>query len=369
VNAHRNRVAEMLLAAQRGPALCVAEVPRHDGRSIEVELHVREEIARGEKLVAIFAQDITDRFRTAAGLNLLVFSDPLTGLVNRALFADRLRQAALDARRDCRDFGLVKLDLDGFKAINDCHGHAIGDAVLQQVAQRMQACLRAGATVARLGGDAFAVLLVRLKQHADASAIVERLLDTIRQPIMLRDIRVTLSASAGIAVFPEHGNTVEHLLIAADTALYMAKHEGGGRYGWAGEGMAAGAAPLTIMWSVAHEVGVAEMDGQHARLAELLNQLAVALHNGQNHKAAFGEFVRFAAFHFAAEERLMALSHYPDAAVHSDLHKRLLADVSGLALEGEGVSASLILRYLQEWLFRHIDGADRALAAVLLAGP
>jgi diguanylate cyclase (GGDEF)-like protein/hemerythrin-like metal-binding protein/PAS domain S-box-containing protein len=367
VTAHRNRVADMLLAARHAPALCLAETRRNDGRPIEVELHAREEIAAGEKLCAIFAQDVTDRSRAAARLNLLAFSDPLTGLANRALFADRLRQATLDSRRDRRDFGLIMLDLDRFKAINDRHGHAIGDAVLQQVAQRMLGCVRTTETVARMGGDEFAVLLVHLKQRADASAIAHRLLDAIQQPIMLRDLRIPLSATAGIAVFPEHGSTVEHLLIAADTALYAAKHEGGGHYAWAGQGMPPGAAPPAILWSVAHEVGVPEIDSQHARLAELLNHLAVTLHNGQNHRAAFGEFVRYAAFHFAAEERLMALSHYADAADHCGMHQRLLADVSSLVLDGEAVSASLTLRYLQEWLFRHIDGPDRALAAVLLA--
>jgi hemerythrin len=96
--------------------------------------------------------------------------------------------------------------------------------------------------------------------------------------------------------------------------------------------------------------------------------LAAALHDGRNPRPAFGEFIRYAAHHFAAEERLMVHAAYPKAAEHRDTHQRLLADVSGLALEGEDVSASLILRYLQEWLFRHIDGADRELAAALLAG-
>ena len=110
------------------------------------------------------------------------------------------------------------------------------------------------------------------------------------------------------------------------------------------------------------------MDVQHARLAALLNELAATLHDGRNPRPAFGEFIRYAAHHFAAEERLMVDAAYAKAAAHRDTHQRLLADVSGLALEGEDVSASLILRYLQEWLFRHVDGADRELAAALLAG-
>ena len=212
----------------RAPAICVAEVLRDDLRLAEVELHARELVAGGETLCAIFAQDVTDRSRTAARLSLLAFSDPLTGLANRALFADRLRQAALDARRDGRGFGLIVLDLDRFKSINDTHGHATGDAVLQEVAQRLLGCMRPAETIARLGGDEFGVLLPLLRQRADSASVTERLLAAIRQPIALGGLRLTASATAGIAVFPEHGNTVERLLVAADTALYSAKHEGVG---------------------------------------------------------------------------------------------------------------------------------------------
>ncbi len=366
--AHRNRVAAILRASRRAPAICVAEVLRDDRRMAEVELHARELIAGTETLCAIFAQDVTDRSRAAARLSLLAFSDPLTGLANRALFADRLRQAALDGRRDGHSFAVIVLDLDRFKSINDSHGHAAGDAVLQQVAQRLLGCMRTSETVARLGGDEFAIVLPLLKQRADSASVTERLLCAIRQPIAIGDLHLTLSATAGVAVFPEHGITVERLLVAADTALYTAKHEGGGQCAWASQHMPADLSPPAIVWSVAHEVGVPEMDTQHARLAALLNELAAALHDGRNPRLPFGEFIRYAAHHFAAEERLMVHAGYAKAAEHRDTHQRLLADVSGLALEGEDVSASLILRYLQEWLFRHIDGADRELAAALLAG-
>ena len=364
---HRNRIATVLRDANRTQAICVAEALRDDRRLVEVELRARELTSDGEVLCAIFAQDVTDRSRASARLNLLAFSDPLTGLANRALFADRLRQAALGARRDDRRFALLILDLDGFKSVNDCHGHAAGDAVLQHVAQRLQGCLRTAETIARLGGDEFAVLLPGIKQRGDAAHVAERLLAAIRQPLPVAEARLNLSATAGIALFPDHGATVEHLLVAADTALYAAKREGGARCAWASQGKPTDATPAAIVWSVAHEVGVAEMDSQHARLAALLNTLATVLRNGEDHKEAFGEFVRYAAFHFGSEERLMAQSHYAKAAEHRDLHQRLLADVSALALAGDGVSTGLILRYLPEWLFRHVDGPDRELAAALLS--
>lgn len=364
---HRDRVVEVLRTAGRTQAICVAEALRNDGRIVEVEFRARALMVGGESLCAIFAQDVTDRSHAAARLDLLGFSDPLTGLVNRALFADRLRQAAFDGYRDGSSFALLLLDLDRFKTVNDRHGQATGDAVLRHVAQRLLAGLRTTEIVARLGGDDFAVLVPGLKQRSNAATVAERLLAAIRQPMVVGDLRLMLCATAGIAVFPEHGNTVEHLLVAAGTALYRAKREGGGRCAWAPQSMPDDAAPPGIVWSVAHEVGVPEMDAQHARMAELLNVLATVLHNGQDHKTAFGEFIRYAAFHFASEERLMAQSTYACAAEHRDMHQRLLADIFALALESEGISASLILRYLQEWLFRHVDGTDRGLAAVLLA--
>jgi hemerythrin-like metal-binding protein len=119
------------------------------------------------------------------------------------------------------------------------------------------------------------------------------------------------------------------------------------------------------MWSVAHEVGVREIDEQHAWLVSLLNDLAAALRNGEPHDAALKEVIRYTGFHFATEERLMRGSSYHGAAAHRDMHRRLLEDLRGLRLDGAKVSVSLIVRYLQEWLLRHVDGADRDLAAAL----
>jgi diguanylate cyclase (GGDEF)-like protein/hemerythrin-like metal-binding protein len=363
--AHHGRVAAMLHASGRWPAICIAETLRHDGRVVEVELCAREFVAGGEALRALFAQDVTDRSRVSAPVSLPGFSDPLTGLGNRPFFADRLRRAALASRREDGSFGLILLDLDGFRLVNDRYCRATGDAVLQQVAQRILGCLRAAETVARLGSDEFAVLIPGVKQPSDAAGVAERVLMAIRQPIAFGDRRLMLSATAGIAVFPEHGSAVEHLVAAAGKALGAAKRDGRGRSAWASARMPGDPTSSAILWSVAHEVGVPVMDAQHARMAGLLNALAAAFHDGRDHKAAFAEFTRYAAFHFASAERLMALTGYAGAAGHRDMHRQLLADVSRLAQQAEGIGASLIMPYLQEWLVRHLDGADRDLAAAL----
>jgi diguanylate cyclase (GGDEF)-like protein/hemerythrin-like metal-binding protein/PAS domain S-box-containing protein len=366
--AHRERIDAILRNDSGALPPCVAEAFRGDSTTFEVELQFEQLPHSGEALLAIFAQDVTDRFRAAKQLNLLAYSDPLTGLANRALFTDRLRQAALATRRTGQAFAVLMLDLDGFKQINDRHGHDAGDLVLQRIASRLLAGLRDSDTCARLGGDEFAVLLPTLKSAANATAVAERLTELARQPIDLGQFVVKVGASAGIAICPEHAGTIDLLLSAADGALYAAKRNGGDRVAWATTMSAADTAPAPLVWNVAHEVGVREIDEQHARLAALLNELAGALRNGQEHAAIFREIIRYTSFHFATEERLMHTCHYDGTATHHDMHRRLLDDLRSLRLEqGERVSVSLTLRYLQEWLLRHVDGADRDLAAALRA--
>ena len=360
---HKGRITDLLLDAVSGPAACIAELSRGDVSVAEIELRACL-LSGGQGLCAIVAQDVTDRSRAAARLGLLAFSDPLTGLANRALLYDRLRLAVLGARqKSSTGFAVIALDLDGFKPVNDRYGHAAGDVVLQHVALRLQVGLRATETIARLGGDEFAVLLDHLQRPTDAVAVTERVLAAIRRPILAGGHVVSVAASAGLACFPDHGRTVEQLLVAADTALYTAKRAGGGSYAWASQRLDAAPAPAQRPWSAVHDVGVPEMDAQHRGLAELLGALGEALYNGLDPRPRFREFVRAAARHFADEERLMVESNYADAAAHRGLHQRLLADVDGMVLEGEGISPSSILRYLHEWLFRHIDGPDREFAA------
>jgi diguanylate cyclase (GGDEF)-like protein/hemerythrin-like metal-binding protein len=365
--AHRALLEGALRADNEPPRACVAEAFRGDATTFEVELRFESVMFRGQSLLAVFAQDVTDRYRVEAQLNLLAYSDPLTGLGNRALFADRLRQAALTTRGTARSFAVLVLDLDFFKEINDRHGHDAGDLVLQRVAARLLAGLRDTDTIVRLGGDEFAVLLPGLTARADAMTAAERLTELATQSITFESVEVRLGASVGIAIYPEHATTVDQLLAAADRALYVAKRRGRGCAAWASPVSAANAAPVPLIWNVAHEVGVSEIDDQHARLVALLNELAAALRNGEEHEAALQEVICYTRFHFATEEQLMKQHCYEGSAAHRDMHRRLMDDLHGLRLDGPGVSVSLVVRYLQEWLLRHVDGADRDLAAAILA--
>ncbi|MEY2689671.1 MAG: hypothetical protein RL375_3870 [Pseudomonadota bacterium] len=153
--------------------------------------------------------------------------DPLTGLPNRRLLQDRLEQALARADRTGQALAVCVVDLDGFKPINDRHGHAVGDLMLETLARRMQACVRSHDTVSRSGGDEFIVLLDGLGHDQEHIAVLSRMRDHIAEPVSTGDGRtVAVTASMGVAVYPGDGRCVEDLLARADAAMYHAKQNG-----------------------------------------------------------------------------------------------------------------------------------------------
>ena len=153
----------------------------------------------------------------------LALYDALTGLANRRLFQDRAEQARLAARRDGGGFSLMLLDLDRFKEINDTLGHQAGDAVLEELAQRLRTVARASDTVARLGGDEFALVLLGARDGSSALFVADRIRRALDEPIALDGLSLQIETSIGIAVFPEHGEDIESLMRHADIALYASK--------------------------------------------------------------------------------------------------------------------------------------------------
>ncbi len=156
----------------------------------------------------------------------LAYHDALTGLPNRNLFLDHLRLAVALASREGRQVAILFLDLDRFKTINDSLGHASGDELLRTVADRLRACLRQGDTVARLGGDEFTVLLPEIAADHDAVRVAEKLLDRIRQPMLLQSREIVVTGSIGLSRFPQDGDSPEELVKKADVAMYQAKQVG-----------------------------------------------------------------------------------------------------------------------------------------------
>lgn len=159
-------------------------------------------------------------------LTILSHTDALTGMPNRSLFDDRLQQAIAKARRDKAHLALLFIDLDHFKEVNDTYGHTVGDRLLQEVAKRMISCVRESDTVARIGGDEFEVLLPDTEKVDDAMTVANKMREALAQPFDLDELRVHISSSIGIAVFPEHGSNPIELCKNADDALYSAKNQG-----------------------------------------------------------------------------------------------------------------------------------------------
>nr|WP_269106798.1 EAL domain-containing protein [Massilia sp. TS11] len=172
------------------------------------------------------ARDITERKRAEELISYQAYHDILTDLPNRILFKDRLGLAVIQAKRKQTELAVMFIDLDRFKLVNDTLGHVKGDELLQQVAARLKSVVRRGDTLARQGGDEFTVVLPELAQRADAELIADKFLESLQQPFALDGHEVHISASIGIAVYPDDGETIDELLRHADIAMYHVKGQG-----------------------------------------------------------------------------------------------------------------------------------------------
>jgi len=175
--------------------------------------------------VAVFS-DISQRKQAEERMRYLALHDALTGLPNRSLMSDRLNHCINVSRRDKTRFALLYFDLDKFKPVNDKLGHEVGDALLVAVAQRVQECVRESDTVARVGGDEFVALLPKLQDSGDAMRLAEKIRDALSQPFHVAGHVCDISASIGIALYPEHGEDEKQLTLIADAAMYQAKQNG-----------------------------------------------------------------------------------------------------------------------------------------------
>jgi diguanylate cyclase (GGDEF)-like protein/PAS domain S-box-containing protein len=171
-------------------------------------------------------RDMSERRAAVEHIHHMAHFDMLTDLPNRALLSDRLQQAIMVCRREGTRLALMFLDLDMFKFINDEHGHEIGDLLLQEVARRIQGCLRETDTAARIGGDEFVVLLSAIDTPDTAMLVAEKIRLALCTPFTVVGRSLQISTSIGIALFPEHGGSEKILLKNADTAMYLAKKEG-----------------------------------------------------------------------------------------------------------------------------------------------
>ena len=176
-------------------------------------------------LVNLLRHEETRRDRLEAHLHQIAVHDPLTSLLNRAFFLENIEKAIAASSRDGRKIGVVFVDLDGFKAINDEHGHDFGDKLLIEVARRISAEVREADSAARFGGDEF-VILVHENLAGSTQRLAARLIEALRQPIIIQEVEILLGASIGLALYPDHGQDAKQILSAADFAMYLVKAHG-----------------------------------------------------------------------------------------------------------------------------------------------
>lgn len=175
-------------------------------------------------------QDITDQKKYEEQLEHEANHDTLTGLANRALLLDRMTQALAHAERDNRLLGVLFIDLDDFKQVNDEKGHAVGDSLLQDVTRKIKSCVREGDTVARLGGDEFIVLLFAPNSQQDIKDVTSRLVNKLSAPTFINGEDIRVGCSIGVSLYPKDGMDPETLMHAADKAMYKAKEDGKGGF-------------------------------------------------------------------------------------------------------------------------------------------
>jgi len=230
----RERYLERVNAAweQTGPCFNEYRVVRQDGQVLWLSSHARtlaDASGRVHRMIGV-SQDITERKHQEEEARYLAYNDTLTGLPNRRLLDDRLRQALLLAQRRDSRVALLVVDLDNFKQVNDALGHRAGDAVLREAAHRVAGCLRKADTLARHGGDEFVVVIPDLQLDANVQVVAEKILRSLEPAFHVDGREFAIGASIGVSLFPGDAGDGEALLRNADVAMYRAKQLGRNNY-------------------------------------------------------------------------------------------------------------------------------------------
>lgn len=203
-----------------------------DGRAnwtLTSKLPIRDETGTVVGLVGI-TREINELRQIEEALQHLATHDPLTDLPNRYLLVDRMSQLLGRGMRSGTGFAVLFMDVDGFKQINDAHGHELGDLLLRAMAHKLSQSVRQSDTVARMGGDEFVIILDSIRGVAEAETVADSIRRALAAPFAVQRRRLNVTVSIGIAFYPENGGETDALLRAADYAMYMAKREGGNRH-------------------------------------------------------------------------------------------------------------------------------------------
>lgn len=200
---------------------------RFDGSVFPVEVSARSTDTQSGRLRIHIIRDITERKVQEAKIAWLAKYDGLTGVLNRANFIAELEEELLRASRNQSQIAVLLFDIDKFKSINDCLGHAAGDLVLEQVAKKVQSVLRVGDKIGRFGGDEFVVLQAGVSNREDVLALLARITETLQDPILFQEQKLVVTLSIGVSLFPKDASGVGDLILYADKAMYEKKRGGG----------------------------------------------------------------------------------------------------------------------------------------------
>ncbi len=207
-----------------------AELFSKESQNICVEIDIKKCHIEDQDMVLLIVRNITEKKLLENKLKYLAFHDHLTGLSNRTLFYDRVHYEISRAKRNGTYLGVMFLDLDRFKDVNDTKGHQIGDDLLQVVSVKLQERIRETDILARMGGDEFAILVPDLKDKNELRPLAERILQLFKEPFKVNGHSFKLGISIGISIYPYDAKNYEELLTHADTAMYKAKNSGGNRF-------------------------------------------------------------------------------------------------------------------------------------------
>ena len=297
--------------------------------------------------------------------------DQLTGMPNKTTFLSILEETLARAKKGNRNLGILMLDLDGYKTINERFGHQAADMLLHTMAERLRGAIRETDKAAHFGGDTFAVCLVDPNGIVAVAIAADRIRQVLNTPILIEGVECSVGVSVGVAVYPENGTELDRLITVADSAMFESKTRGKNT-STVYKGLTRERADILPWFSIqpSDKMEIPEIDEQHEKLATLINELHQALASSTKESrrqttALYDQLIQYTEFHFATEARLMHKAAYPDTEAHIRAHKFLLDELKYLKsriIEGEEHKAFQILR---DWLINHIEKDDKPMGVYL----
>ncbi|OIO71913.1 MAG: hypothetical protein AUJ56_02950 [Zetaproteobacteria bacterium CG1_02_49_23] len=296
--------------------------------------------------------------------------DRLTDLANRNLFFDRLSKEISNSKRSNLFTAVFMLDLDDFKSVNDRYGHEAGDRLLIEVSRRWQRCLRDTDTLARIGGDEFALIIGALADIDMTTSIAEKLISVMSSSIKLTSSHVcTIGVSIGVAIYPNNALEMDSLLSAADTAMYASKENGKNMFRHSTTTPSIHAGEKAWMnFEEHHLTGVTEIDEQHAKLVRLVNQLNTEVTQRNSEagvRVKLDALIEYTILHFKTEKKLMQACAFPEMNKHIREHQSLISQIEQLSKQFTEKNQLLILQSIKDWLLHHIEYSDKSLGNFL----